>query len=131
MNLGIEANIEKDKLERAKSKRAVTDYTHRTKEFESFTALLEAAGIDYSHMCANVVGMFEAKRRLNAIVKVERPRSPARRAAFDAFNAETSGIDIAVSREQMLAVANLYFRNMHDYNLFFGCRIKDPTNERN
>ena len=31
----------------------------------------------------------------------------------------------------MLAVANLYFRNMHDYNLFFGCRIKDPTNERN
>ena len=131
MNLGIEANIEKDKLERAKSKRAVTDYSHRTKEFEGFTALLEAAGIDYSRMCANVVAMFEAKQRLNAIVKVEKPRSPARRAAFDAFNAETSGIDIAVSREQMLAVANLYFRNMHDYNLFFGCRIKDPTNERN
>lgn len=131
INDGLDANIDRDKLERAKSKRAVTDFSHRTKESEGFTALLQAAGIDYPSMCAQVIAMYDAKQRLNAVIKTEKPRSPARRAAFEAFNAETAGIDIAISREQMLAVAQLYFKHMYDYNLFFGCRIKDPTNERN
>lgn len=131
INEGLDTNIDKDKRERAKSKRAVTDFSHRTKESEGFAALLQAAGIDYSSMCAKVIAMFDAKQRLNAVIKTEKPRSPARRAAFEAFNAETAGIDIDISRKQMLAVAELYFKNMHDYNLFFECRIKDPTNERN
>ena len=131
VDAGLESNIEMDKRERAKSKRAVTDFSHRTKEFEGFTALLQAAEIDYPTMRANVIAMYDAKQQLEAVKTKAEPRSPARRAAFDAFNAETAGIDLSISKEQMKAVAELYFKNMYDYNLFFECRIKDPTNERN
>lgn len=93
IDAGLESNIEKDKRERAKSKRAVTDFSHRTKEFEGFTALLQASGIDYPTMRANVIAIYDAKQRLEAVKKKAPSRSPARRAAFEAFNAETDGIE--------------------------------------
>jgi len=131
MQAGLKANITRDKRERSKSKQAVTDYAHRTKEFEGFTALLEVAQIDYFKMLENVVAMLDARKRLQAAIAQEKPRSPARRAAFNAFEIETAGINLTVSKKQLLAVAQHYFKNMYDFNLFFGCRIRDPINERN
>lgn len=127
----IDTLIRDDKNEREKSKHAVTDYSHRTKEVERFRELATVAGLEYRTLLADALKYSRARKKLDAAKRASLPRSGARRLATGAFNAETAGIDVTISKAQLLAIAAHYAKHVAEYNLFFGSRIKDPTKEEN
>jgi hypothetical protein len=75
--------------------------------------------------------MTQAIKKLVASNEENEPRSTARRKAKATFDNETADIDLSITKEQLLAIATHYAKNLNDYNLFFGCRIKDPTKDEN
>ncbi len=127
----LEKSISDDQHERQSRRKVVTDYEHRTKEWELLFALCRAATLDYREMLARALMIYEASAKLKAASLNSEPRSPERQAAVAAYKTEIQGIDTTISKAQMLALAQHYAQHLGDYNLYFGSRIKDPTQEEN
>lgn len=127
----IEDLITEDENEREFRKSAVTDFAHRTKQVEMWRELEAIAGLDYRLLLSDSLRYFRAYQKLIAANKAFPPRSRERRQAQVVFHQETAKANIAIDMAQLEAIGQHYAANMPDYNLFFGCQITDPTNEKN
>jgi len=127
----IDELIADDENEREFSKSAVTDFAHRTKQVEMWRELEAVAGLDYRQLLSDALRYFRAYQKLIAANKAFPPRSKERRQAQVVFHQETAKANIAIDMAQLEAIGQHYAKHVHDYNLFFGCHITDPTNDKN
>lgn len=127
----IDELIADDENEREFSKSAVTDFAHRTKQVEMWRELEAVAGLDYRLLLSDSLRYFRAYQKLIAANKAFPIRSKERRQAQVIFHQETAKANIAIDMAQLEAIGQHYAKHVHDYNLFFGCHITDPTNDKN
>ncbi len=127
----IDDLVIEDENEREFSKSAVTDFAHRTKQVEMWRKLEVIAGLDYRSLLSDSLTYFRAYTKLKAVKSAFPIRSKERRQAQETFYEETAKANIVIDIDQLEAIGQHYASNMHDYNLFFGCQITDPTDDRN
>ncbi len=127
----IDDLVTEDENEREFSKSAVTDFAHRTKQVEMWRKLEVIAGLDYRSLLSDSLTYFRAYTKLKAVKSAFPIRSKERRQAQETFYEETAKANIVIDIDQLEAIGQHYASNMHDYNLFFGCQITDPTDDRN
>ena len=120
-----------DRLERHFSRAEVTDFSHRTKQVESWRELAAAANLDYRKLLADSLCFFRAWQKLASVKVQHAPRSNERREAQRIYVTEVAGANVTISKEQLFAIAQHYAARVDEYNLFFGSRIADPTLEEN
>lgn len=127
----IEDLVTDDENERQYSKSAVTDFAHRTKQVEKWRELEAVAGLDYRLLLSDSLCYFKAQKKLDEANKTYPPRSPERTLALATFREETANANITIAKTQLEAIAKHYAEHVHDYNLFFGCHITNPTDDKN
>lgn len=120
-----------DRLERHFSRAAVTDFSHRTKQVELWRELEKVANLDFRKLLADSLCYFHAWKKLKAAQAQYAPRSQERREAQAAFEKSVENADITIQKEQLVAIATHYQSRLDEYNLFFDCRIVDPTFDGN
>lgn len=120
-----------DRLERHFSRAAVTDFSHRTKRVELWRELVSVANLDFRKLLTDSLCYFHAWQELKAAQNQYAPRSQERREAQAAFDIAVEKANITIPKEQLVAIATHYQSRLDEYNLFFDCRIVDPTFDGN
>ncbi len=127
----IDDLITDDENERQYSKSAMTDFAHRTKQVEKWRELEAIAGLDYRLLLSDSLSFFRAQKKLDEANKNYPSRSKERTLALATFREETANANITIAKTQLEAIAKHYAEHVHDYNLFFGCHITNPTDDKN
>lgn len=120
-----------DRLERHFSRAAVTDFSHRTKQVELWRELEKVANLDFRKLLVDSLCYFHAWKKWKAAQAKCAPRSQERRVAQAIFDSAVENADITIPKDKLVAVATHYQSRLDEYNLFFDCRIIDPTFDGN
>lgn len=121
--------IGRDKWERenVKSKKAITDYGHRTAKREILEAAQEKTGISYAEVWAKAKLHGASELRFNDAKLLCRPKSIKYREASKKRKQDGARLKWVVTQAQIDDLAKYANDNLCNINLFFATNFKTPT----